>query len=606
MEFVRLRSLVKSLACAAYKGYVRRLGETIVADPRRFWSYVNSRRGSTRIGGVMRDGNGALLDNPQMIVNSFADYFASVFTPPSDNALDFHSCLPLISVPSFSELDIETSIGKLKGGMTSGPDGIPAFLVKDCSAIFAPILSKLFNLALKTLTFPTDWKTARVCPVWKSGDKGCIENFRPISLISNFAKIFEISVYSFVFASVKNYIASEQHGFVANRSTSSNLTYFTQFISNILDSRGQVDVAYTDFSKAFDRVSHGVLCAKLKLFNFSPDFVAFISSYLNNRHYFVRYNGFTSESYIGTSGVPQGSTLGPLLFLLFINDLPSILRCHSLLYADDLKLFTRVDSSFDVTFLQNQLDSLWQWCIQNELELNVSKCKVMTYTRQNEPVLHSYSLGSSEVERVVVFKDLGVYFDSQLTFINHVQETVKSSHKMLGFIIRNSDQFMGVHVLKSLYYAFVRSKLEYCSTVWSPYYEIHKLAVERVQRKFLKYLYFKTYGSYPERGYSGDLLRQEFGLVSLEKRRVMFGLSFLVNLVRRTIDCPALLNLITFRVPRSGSRQGDVFLCPQPRTNLMLKSPVYVMTKCFNRISCQFDIFESSVRELRALVEVYF
>lgn len=309
---------------------------------------------------------------------------------------------------------------------------------------------------------------------------------------------------------------------------------------------------------------------------------------------------------MGTSGVPQGSNLGPLLFLLFINDLPGVLGCPSLLYADDLKLFARVDSLSDVNFLQNQLHLLWQWCSQNKLDLNAGKCKVMSFTRKNEPILHHYSLGSSVLERVDVFRDLGVYFDSNLSFSFHVQQIVKSAHKMLGFIIRNSNEFRGLNALRSLYYAYVRSKLEYCTTVWSPYYEVHKMTVERVQRKFLKYIFYRTHGIYPARGYSNELLNREFGVLSLEKRRVLFALIFLVGLVRRTIDCPPLLEMIDFKIPRAGSRHDAVFLCPQARTNIMLKSPVYVMTRCFNKICSHFKLLDSNVAELRRLVEIHF
>lgn len=533
-----------------------------------------------------------------------------MFVPESDDSGDCDLLcddnLPLIHVPILSVSDVSESIRRLKGTMTSGPDGIPAFLIKDCCTVFAPVLLKLFSLVFRTLTFPAMWKKARVCPVWKNGDRLHIRNYRPISLISNFAKIFEISVYSRVFPCIRNSIVPEQHGFFANRSTSTNLVYFTQYLSNVLDCRGQVDVVYTDFSKAFDRIDHNVLFAKLRLFNFSRDFISLIRSYLSDRAYFVEYSGFSSETYMGSSGVPQGSNLGPLIFLSFINDLPGTLECSSLLYADDLKLFSRIDSTHDALFLQNQLDHLLLWCDQNKLQLNVAKCKIMSFTRKKEPTLHRYMLGLSALERVEVFRDLGVYFDSQLSFSSHVNETVKAAYKMLGFIIRNSDEFIGLHAVKSLYYAYVRSKLEYCAIVWSPFYAIHKLAIERVQRKFLKYLYFRKHRSYPCRGYPGDLLTQEFCVMSLEKRRILSTLVFLVNLVRRHIDCPAMLNFINFRIPRSGSRHDDVFLCPQPHTNIMLKSPVFMMIKFFNRICSQFNIYESSLGDLRRLVEVYF
>lgn len=607
LEFVRLRRLSKSLSCEAYKRYLRGLECEMRGNPGRFWAYINAKRGTTRIGGLMKGDDDVLYDTPKCIVNAFASYFSSVYTTSSDSInLICEPPLQMLDLPTIDERVIVASVKKLKNRMTSGPDRIPSFLVKDCCAAFVPALLRLFNLAMSTSTFPAVWKQARVCPVLKAGDTSMISNYRPISVLCNFAKVFEMSVYAHVFPRVRDHIAIEQHGFFPNRSVVTNLTTIAQYLSDVVDSRGQVDVVYTDFSKAFDRMDHKVLLAKLRLFNFSDAFIKFIDSYLSHRVYYVNYNGFSSDQYVGTSGVPQGSNLGPLLFLLFINDLPKIFSCERLLYADDLKLFMRIDSLDDCMFLQHQLDLLQNWCSLNHLHLNVNKCKVLTVTRRKEPLNFAYCLDSSELERVQRFKDLGVYFDCSLAFDFHVNETVKSAYKMLGFLIRNSCSFTNVNTLKLLYFAYVRSKLEYCSVVWDPYYLVYKQALERVQRKFLKYLHFRRHNSYPSRGYSNDLLLGEFGVDSLERRRILASLVFFVRLVNRQIDCPGLLSQVSFRTSRPGSRHVVAFWCPQARTNVMLKSPIFTMTSHFNRVCNEFDIFGGSPSELHDLVNRYF
>lgn len=490
--------------------------------------------------------------------------------------------------------------------MTSGPDGIPAFFVRDCCRVFAPALLKLFNLALTTSTFPAIWKRAKVCPVLKNGDPLLIGNYRPISVLCNFAKVFEISVYSYVFPLVRNLIAPEQHGFYANRSVSTNLVCFTQYLSGVLDSRGQIDVVYTDFSKAFDKMDHEVLYMKLRSFNFCDALVSFFRSYLSSRTYYVTYNSYSSKTYVGTSGVPQGSNLGPLLFNLFINDLPEVLFCQKLLYADDLKLFARIESIDDCIFLQCQLLALQNWCVLNGLQLNVDKCKVLSFSKKKELLAFPYSLGASTLERVSAFKDLGVMFDAELSFSDHINSIVTSAYKMLGFVVRNTECFTKLSAIKAVYFAFVRSRLEYCSVVWSPFYEVYKHSIESIQRKFLKYLSFKVHGSYPSRGYSNDLLLQEFQVLSMEQRRIVSALRFIVNLINGRIDCPLLLEQISFRERRPGGRYDVVFWCPQARTNLMFRSPLYVMTNCFNKICVEYNIFSGSTKELSTLVCKYF
>ena len=165
------------------------------------------------------------------------------------------------------------------------------------------------------------------------------------------------------------------------RCTASNLCLITQFISSVLDSQGQVDVIYTDFSKAFDRIDHELLLEKLNVFGFSCHLISFFRSYLNNRKQYVMYYGFESELFMATSGVPQGSNLGPLLFLLFINDLTNTVKCDKLMFADDMKIFAEISSVGDCEEVLAQLEIVENWCNRNNLHLNTAKCKVVTYTR---------------------------------------------------------------------------------------------------------------------------------------------------------------------------------------------------------------------------------
>src|SRR5436190_17300219 len=178
--------------------------------------------------------------------------------------------------------------------------------------------------------------------------------------------------------------------------------YFTHTVSSDLDAKWQVDSIYTDFAKAFDRIDHGILINKLQSFSFSDPLISLLSSYLYQRKLFVQHNGHSSFNFLASSGVPQGLNLGPLLFLLFINDITNIIKCDKLLFADDLKIFHPISSACDCELLQEDLNRISQWCTLNNLNLNLNKCHVMSYTRKLSPLKFDYSIRNVALSRVTV------------------------------------------------------------------------------------------------------------------------------------------------------------------------------------------------------------
>lgn len=432
-----------------------------------------------------------------------------------------------------------------------------------------------------------------------------MKNYRPISILNNFAKVLETVIYSRIYPLVSNYISNDQHGFVEKRSTVSNLASFTQYAFKTLDVCGQVDTIYTDISKAFDHINHLLLLKKLETFGFSDTLILLFSSYLTNRIQYVYYNGHKSQPFRAVSGVPQGSNLGPLMFLLFINDLVQQIECNKCIFADDLKIFTAIRSETDCINLQTELTTIERWCSANNLQLNVTKCKIVTYTRKVNPLTFNYSINGTAVARVSTIKDLGVHFDRALTFSVHRDNIISSATKMLGFLIRNSRSFQ-IGTMKLLYFTYVRSKLEYASVIWNPYYTIHKISLENVQRRFLKYLFFKVEGTYPCRGYDHQLLLQKFNILSLEIRRQQQLLKFVYNLVHSKIDSPQLLAQLQFFVPRSAARHVPTFYTPYARLNSSLNSPIISMCRAFNTVSPDCDINFTPLSQILSLVPIYF
>jgi hypothetical protein len=332
--------------------------------------------------------------------------------------------------------------------------------VKDCSAALIEPLTFLLNLSLKSGIFPSRWKFAEITPIFKSGDINITSNCRPIALQSVFSKIFETALYNILIPTVKQLITERQHGFISGRSTNTNLACFTQFIAEALDKNVQVHCIYTEFSKAFDKINHNVLLNKLDAYGFSQKLLTLFQSYLTGRTQAVVYNGYTSHSCSQTSGVPQESVLGPFLFLMYIYDLSYHINCNFLLFADDLKIFHDIHSPVDCQSLQKHLDIISEWCAANDLQLNIAKCSIMTFSRKKQRIAYDHNIQNTILLRTSQYKDLGVTFDERLNFNEHINLIINSFVKMLSFIIRSTLCLQSSEVLVRLYIAYIRSKLE--------------------------------------------------------------------------------------------------------------------------------------------------
>ena len=433
IEFKRLRLLIKSQINEAYNSYITSVENNIKSNPPDFWKFAQIKQGTSRIPSKLRNSELVELNSPQDIVNAFASSFSEYFSASSSynnttKKFSNHSSFKLNLV---TEDDIINILSTFKTKCTAGEDMVPSFLVKDACFILCKPLTLIINLCITSCTFPERWKRTRIIPIFKKGDKLNIQNYRPISILNNFAKVLEIVIYTSLYRNTSRIISVKQHGFMKGRSTTTNLASFSQCVAEMLDERSQIDVIYTDFSHAFDFVDHGILLSKISFYGACPDLVTLLNSYLNNRVCYVYYNGFSSFEFIATSGVPQGSNLGPLLFNLYINELLTLFSCYTLAYADDLKIFAKINSIHDAQLLQNNIYILIDWCEINKLRLNVTKCCKMSFTRKLGTISFPYVMCGSTLRNVTSFKDLGVTFTSNFIFSDHINNTVREANKML-------------------------------------------------------------------------------------------------------------------------------------------------------------------------------
>ena len=438
-----LRKKIKYEIKIAFERYANECEISLRKDPKKVWDFTNSKLDKRNSFPNSMVFDGVSYSNPLTVADKFAEQFEKSYTTD-----DCCSDLVNLLLPSntnnnnfltnlITKDEVLASIRKLKSKSSCGPDRIPPFIVKGCAEHLASPLCYLFNLCLQRSVYPRMFKTSRVCPIYKKGDRHDGQNYRAVSILNVFSKCFEIILCDRLLSFVVSSIAPEQHGFVRGRSTVSNLTIFTSDILESFSKNYQVDTIYFDFTLAFDKVNHSLLLIKLlQNFDIPPYLSLLLKSYLLDRTQFVSYKNTKSKYFKVLSGIPQGSNLGPLLFCLFVNDIPKFVKNSKvLMYADDVKIYSEIKQEEDGENLQCDIDSLINWAELNKMTLNEKKCHVLSFTKRNG-VHNSYILNGNKLNHCNKIKDLGLIIDSQLNYNDHVQDIVKSGNKIVGFLIR--------------------------------------------------------------------------------------------------------------------------------------------------------------------------
>lgn len=596
--YSNLRSQFKNYAQAAYSRYIGSVQEKIQSDPKYFWSFVNAKRKGDGYPNSFLCNN-EFSQNPSIISNSFASYFASAYKNGDNTSLDYSflsSCMSNLPTVDFNSFTIDENalfdhVSKLDSSTSVGPDGIPNIILKDFLVYLSEPLLYLFNLSLSSGVFPCAWKSSYIIPVFKKGNKDRVENYRPIAKLSAIPKLFESIVCEFLTYQCKSLISSKQHGFVKGRSTSTALVSFTSFVNHSLENGCQVDCIYTDFSKAFDKICHKTLLFKLACLGFPPIMLNWIASYLSDRTQQVKFRSSISDVIYANSGVPQGSHLGPLFFILFINELPTILKFSQILmFADDVKIFNRVKSVHDCILLQNDLDKFSEWCTKNKLILNINKCNVLSFYRLNCPLMFNYNVDNSPLNKVDHFKDLGVIFDRKLNFSGHYDWIINRANSMLGFVKRWCYEFSNPYIIKKLFESLVRPILEYCTHVWNPFYKVHSDRIEAVQKRFLRFALRRL-------NWNNQLILPPYenrlkllNMSTLQERREFSGIVFIHQILNGGIDAPDILSSISINAGTRNLRRRDFLYIARHRSNYGFFEPISYMSRQYNKFFDQIDL----------------
>lgn len=596
--FSLLRARQHRVQAQCFKRFTDNTEEFIRFSPKIFWKYVKSKRGGSHYPSHFTLGEDSYNDG-QHICTAFNKFFESVFVRPTGNLThpligntqqQSHSrdVLSLVEISDTDVLNILRSLDKTKG---SGCDGVPPIFLVQCADSLAYPITLLFRRSLKDCIVPHVWKKAHIIPIHKKGSKAKIENYRPISILNSLAKVFEKLVYNCMYPIISMGISDMQHGFLKGRSTVSNLATFTDYVFSHMEGGGQVDVIYTDFEKAFDRVDHVILLNKLNALGIHGDLLRWVSSYLTNRSQSVVLGGYRSDYVSIPSGVPQGSHLGPLLYNAYIYDIYQCFKhANHLLYADDKKIYMSIKTAEDCVLLQTDLNNLFNYYLTNKITLSINKCQCISFTRKNHPFIYDYNFNGVVVERVEVVRDLGVLLDAKMTMTDHIDYIINRAYRNLGFIIRTCKPFRQPLSFKVVYYAYVRCILEYSSPIWSPCYFIHINRIERIQKKFLTHLNFKF--KYVPRSSTYIQKCQSYKLLTLEERRHLLDMGLFFDILSGRLDCPDLLFGLSLSAPKRRTRHTSLFC---PRTHKTKYGQNSVLTRLIRTYNSKFDCIDPFV-----------
>ncbi|KAI8486310.1 hypothetical protein Bbelb_360260 [Branchiostoma belcheri] len=417
-KYKRVKKGVQKSIRQAHSKYVADiLGEAIVDKPKTFWSYIKGLRKDLVGVAPLKVGNTIISDSGKK-AEVLSSQFKSVFT--EEDTTDMPSlgqpCTPPMEHIVVSTDGVEKMLQGLNPSKASGPDQIPPWFLKLTASEIAPVLTNIFQHSLNTAEIPKDWRDANICAIFKKGDRAVPSNYRPVSLTCISCKLLEHVIHSQIMKHLESYsiLTDYQHGFRAKRSTETQLILTVHDIAGALNSKRQVDLAILDFTKAFDKVPHGRLISKLDYYGIQGPTLNWLKAFLTNREQTVVVEGKASAPVKVASGVPQGTVLGPLLFLLYINDLPDQLDSNVRLFADDCLLYVELSTQTDSQLLQKDLNTLEEWQSKWLMQFNPEKCYIMHITNKRTPHATSYQFCGQALATTNIHPYLGVTLTSGL------------------------------------------------------------------------------------------------------------------------------------------------------------------------------------------------
>ena len=514
-RYIEVRNEAKRQIRKAVKDYEKKISDNCKTNVKGFWKYVNSKlKRSSGISNLNKpDGNLTKDDKEKAeILNSF---FTSVFTEENITnipTLSSRNKNMFLTDLVITKEAVRDKLNNLNINKSMGLDGIPSIILKTLSDELCQPLCKIFNKSLSEGIVPKEWKCAEVTSIFKKGNRSDPGNYRPVSLTSIICKVLESFVRDQVMKYMEdnNFFSDCQHGFRRCRSCVTQLLDAMNDYTDLIESGDSIDVIYLDFRKAFDTVPHKRLINKLKAYGVNGPILDWIESFLTGRTQRVKVKNSYSDYTSVKSGIPQGSILGPLLFIIFINDLPDVVKSACKIFADDTKIY---NSHKKYKTLQEDLLNLLKWSELWQLHFNTSKCGALHIGSKNSK--HEYYTDENstlKLKTVNTERDVGVTFSSDLKFDEHISNIVGKANSLTG-LLKRSFAYLDKSMFNKLFKGIIRPQLEYANVIWHPNFKRQSILIEKVQRRATKIL-----GEIKDESYTDRL--KALNLPSLKFRRL--------------------------------------------------------------------------------------